>query len=403
MERDEELLEEGNACLAAGDLAGAEAALRQVGVASPLCREALLALSRVMVAARQLAEAQRCAEEADNLDRDAHSCYQLGAVQLAANKPARAQVHFEDALDRAPDLVDAHVMLGHVHKELGRVPAAIRSYEEALRHDDANAGARYYLAETLLETGDVMRARTQLHYLLQLRPDYGPAVVLVGDIAFHHRDFRQAVVEYVRGYELGAADADVLERLGRAYEAIADPYQALKAYDRVLAAEKTRWDTYVAAATLCERQAWFNRARRYHEALSFVPTHRNEAYKGLARVEAGIEQSGLEGIDPAGSPEDDYDYTHGPFRVPEVLGEDAEPGKGHGAPLPGPLIGRAGHVGGDAFGVGAEAAGYLADFVNTPKPAARPKPPPSPKRPPGGMLENLQEKLRNKLRDQNTP
>ncbi len=60
-------------------------------------------------------------------------------------------------------------------------------------------------------------------------------VVLVGDIAFHHRDFRQAVVEYVRGYELGAADADVLDRLGRAYEAIDDPYQALKAYDRVLA------------------------------------------------------------------------------------------------------------------------------------------------------------------------
>jgi tetratricopeptide (TPR) repeat protein len=402
MEQDEALLADGLARLEAGDLAGAEVALRQVGVASYLCRDALVALSKVMVAGGQLAEAQRCAEEADNLERDERSLFQLGAVQMAKGDFTRARAFFDQALDRKPDFVDAHIMVGHALKAAGAPGPAVNAFEEALRHDDAHAGARYYLAELLLELGDIPRAHTQLHYLLKLQPEYGPAIVLLGDIAFHHKDYRQAVVEYVRGAERGAADADVMQRLAHAFLALGDHYQAMKAFDRALREDRKKWDVYQEAATVCEGMLWFNRARRYHEALTFVQEHRNEAYKGLARVEAGINATGMVGIDPAGAPEDSYDYLEGPFAIPEVLTpEQAEAAVAQaGVMLAAPkLIGRAGRVGGDAFGVGAEAAGYLAAFVNEPPPPPAP-PPPQPARKPGsGMLESLQQRLRDKLKD----
>lgn len=404
MEQDEALLADGLAKLDAGDLAGAEEALRQVGVASYLCRDALVGLSRVMVAANQLAEAQRCAEEADNLDRDERSLFQLGAVQLAKGDAAAARAFFDQALDRKPDYVDAHVMVGHAHKALGAAGLAQRAYEEALRHDDAHAAARYFLAELLLELGEINRAHTQLHYLLQLQPEYGPAIVLMGDIAFHHQDYRQAVVEYVRGAERGAADADVLHRLGQAFLHLDDAYQAMKAFDRALREDRKKWEVYVEAATVCEGKLWFNRATRYHEALSFVQPYRNDAYKGLARCEANLEASGLAGIDPAGAPEDTYEYLEGPFEVPEVMApEQAEAAVPQAAATQAApkLFGRAGRVGGDAFGVGEEAAGYMAAFVNEPKaPPAKPLPPASPPTRPGsGMLESLQQRLRDKLKD----
>ncbi|MDB5099054.1 MAG: sulfotransferase, partial [Cyanobacteria bacterium RYN_339] len=381
MEQDEALLADGVARLEAGDLAGAEAALRQVGVASYLCRDALVALSRVMVAGGQLAEAQRCAEEADNLERDARSLFQLGAVWMARGDATRARGFFDQALDRQPDFVDAHIMLGHAHKAVNATGPAMRAFEEALRHEDAHAGARYYLAELLLELGDIARAHTQLHYLLQLQPDYGPAIVLMGDIAFHHKDYRQAIVEYVRGAQRGAADADVLHRLGQAFQYLGDRFQALKAFDRAIKENRQSWPIYQEAALICEEMTWFNRGRRYHEALTFVQEFRIEAYKGLARVEAGIQATGMVGIDPAGAPEDNYDYLEGPFDVPDVLtAEQAEAAvaQATAVAVAPKLIGRAGRVGGDAFGVGAETAGYMADFVNAP---VAPPPPPKPPAP----------------------
>lgn len=397
MDQDESWLQEGLARFEQGDLAGAEALLRRIGVSSYLCRDALLALSRVLSAAGQHAEALRCAEEADNLDRDAGSCYQLGACKLALNDLAGAKAAFEQALARDPSFVDAFLMLGHVLRGLGQPAAAITAYEEALRLDDAHAAARYYLAEVLLETRDLMRASTQLHYLLKLQPGYAPAIALVGDISYFNQDYRQAVVEYVRAHALGEGGAPMLHRLGQAFLAIQDPFQACKAFDRAIKADRAHWDSHLAAAQLCETQGWFNRATRYFQALSYVPAHRTEAYKGLARAEAGVARSGLQGIDPQGAPEDTYDYLEGPFTVPEVLAAAPD---APAAPRPGtaPIDTRAGRGGSDAYGVGAQAASYLADFVEQPA-AQRPAPRPAQKVN-TGMLESLQQKLRDKLNGQ---
>jgi tetratricopeptide (TPR) repeat protein len=401
VEQDEAWLAEGKERFNAGDLAGAEVALRRVGVSSPLCRDALLQLSRVLSGAGQTDEALRCAEEADNLERDAHSCLQWGTC-LFGNDNERAKQLFEQALDLAPAWVDAHIMLGHALRALGQPQAAVRSYEEALRLEDGHAAARFYMAEVLLEIRDVARASTQLHYLLKLQPAYGPAIVLVGDIAFYNQDFRQAIVEYVRAYGLGESSAAMLHRLGQAYEAIRDPMQACKAYDRGIGVDRTHWDTHLAAGRLCEGQNWFNRAHRYYEALAFVQSHRAEAYKGLARVEAGVQASGLEGIDPAGAPDDQFDYLEGPFVVPAVLEatQAIEARAIAQVRATGPLSPTAGREGADAYGVGKEAAGYLADFVAPPAaavpPAQLPKPPIA-RAKGSGMLEALQQKLRDKI------
>lgn len=407
MDQDEAWLAEGIQRYEEGDLVTAEEVLSRIGVTSPLCRDALLARSAVMAALGRGSEALRCAQEADNLDRDARSLYQLGVCHMTGQRYTVARELFQDAIERHPGYVDAHVMLGHVVRELGEPDNAIRCYEEALRTDDAHAGARFYLAEVLIDRRELNRASTQLHYLLKANPSYGPAMVLLGDIAFFREDFRQAAAEYVRAHHQGESDSALLYRLGRAFATVGDAYQACKAFDRALKTAPSLWDAHLAAAALCEKQGWYNRARRYLEALAFVQAHRTEAYKGLARLEAAILRTGLAGIDPAGAPEDTFDYLEGPFVPPaELRPEDVSRGvEASAAVVLAPQQVVRGPDG-DAYGVGARAAAYLADFVAPPpRPASPPPPPPPPPAPrketAADVLQAWQQRLREKLAQEN--
>jgi tetratricopeptide (TPR) repeat protein len=287
------------------------------------------------------------------------------------------------------------------------------AYQEALRIDDASAPARYYLAEVLVRTGEIVRASSQLHLVVKQAPDYGPAYVLRGDIGLHQGDHRQAAAEYCRGIELDAADAPIYERLATAFEAIGDPSQAVKALDGAIALEPGRWACYATAGRLCEGAGWFNRARRYWEALVYVAGFKEEARAGLQRVTEHLQRTGLEGIDPPGAPPEQAELKG--FKPPATLekstGPAARPGARFAGPPP-PLddfmttprhTTTAQGTAKDGFGTSASAAGYLADFrepVQAPPelaPPATEAAPEAPADPVLSKLEAFQAKLRGLL------
>lgn len=263
------------------------------------------------------ADAEPLLREATAFEPDAPSWAVLGQCLMALGRPDEAEKAYLDAAVYDPGASDVFVLAGHAARAAGKARRALRHYEEAIRLDDSSVTARYYLAEALIGEQDVVRASTHLRLVQQLQPDYGPAVALLGDIAFFHKDYRQAVVEYARAHSLDALDAAALKRLGDAFVALGDDRQALKSYDLALRTDAKLAEAALAAGELCERVRWVHRAARYYSALLYVGPHRAAAHQGLTRLEASLAEAGL---DAQGNMDDPY--PPGPFRTPATLKRD---------------------------------------------------------------------------------
>jgi cytochrome c-type biogenesis protein CcmH/NrfG len=324
--------------LALGDLTGAEAYFKAVGPESAAYRDAQLRLGRLLLDTERPGAAEVAAQRALKAESDAPAWMLLGEALLAQERAMEAQAAFAQAARLTPTSPEPWILAGHAHVAMEQAPAGIRAYEEALVRDNKHVAARYYLAEALVRAGDIVRASTQLHYVQHLEPRYVPAILLRGDIAFHQKDYRQAIVEYCHAIDQGTVGADVYQRLADAFLAIDDPEQALKAYEKAVQLAPEAWACHLAAAKLHEARKRMPQARRHYAAIAYVPECSQEATAGMARVDAHMAMFDLS-EKPEASPTPAADT----FEAPEVLRRQA-PVKGSGtrplgAPIPPPPTG----------------------------------------------------------------
>ncbi|MFQ6131585.1 MAG: tetratricopeptide repeat protein [Armatimonadota bacterium] len=73
-------------------------------------------------------------------------------------------------LERHPDYITAHIIMGQIHEDLQELDQAIEEYQAALRLDPGNLVARRALGRILLAQGELEQARTQLEHVLFANP-----------------------------------------------------------------------------------------------------------------------------------------------------------------------------------------------------------------------------------------
>ncbi|MBM3270524.1 MAG: tetratricopeptide repeat protein [Candidatus Sericytochromatia bacterium] len=286
MPRDADALAEGVHFFEQGDYGAALAWLQEIPDESPQRVDALLYIGRIYLAGDQAPLAEQCFRTVSVHMREPFVFFLLGESLLAQGQVVPAEAAFREALRRDPTSASGLVMLGRAVAAQGRHDEAIRAFEAAISRDAKLAAARFYLTDALLKKGDTLRAVGQLHYLLQLAPDYVPAIALKGDIAFRMKDYRQAALEYERARARGVDDAALLERLGHAYLALDDEPRALVAYDAAVTANAQAWEAYLWAGRVAQERGLPRRAARYYQAISRHPefgAESREALQELAR------------------------------------------------------------------------------------------------------------------------
>jgi len=91
----------------------------------------------------------------------------LGAVLLAAERPAEAVPHLKVALQNRPDYFDAHYNLGNALAAQGDFAGALGEFRAAVKLNPEDANAEANLGSALAETGN--RQEAKAHYLRALR------------------------------------------------------------------------------------------------------------------------------------------------------------------------------------------------------------------------------------------
>ena len=366
MARNEDVLARGIRLFDEGDLDGAEACLTQVDGDPGRRGDAWTTLARICLKSNRPQEAEQYLRQALAVRRTVDAYLLLGESLMHQSRFKPAEEAFLEASRRDPTSPDPHVMLGHALSAQERFAEAIRAYEQALLRDAQSTTARYYLAETLVQSGELPRAATQLHYLLQREPTYVPAILLMGDMAFYQEDYRQAIVEYCRAMDLESVDGPIYERLGQAFNAISDFAQALKAFETSIKEHPTHWPCYLEAARICEGGKWLRKARRYYQAIAFVPEFQAEAGEAIARIDAHFAQFELADASSEAPPPAEAGFT-----PPETLNRGT-------APLDANQVPWAGRTKtGNLDGWVPSSTGKLKESSKSPPPSPPPAEPPS--------------------------
>ncbi len=114
-------------------------------------------------------EAQEELEKAVALDPSLHKAWvNLGGVYLARWDFSRCVAANASALERRPDLFEAHYNKGLGHLYLGEAADVVECFERATALSPNHAGARYHLAVGLHAVGKSEQAKVELMKALEL-------------------------------------------------------------------------------------------------------------------------------------------------------------------------------------------------------------------------------------------
>ncbi len=148
---------------------------------------------------------------------DSEEANRVLATELSDQERAGEALDYaQRGVDIAPQVCEAHVILGFVLCQLGRFPEAIRQEEQALQIDPYSASANFDLGWILMKLGKVPEAVEHYEQALRLKPDYAEAHNDLGNIFLREGKLNDAIGHYQQALRITPDSARAQDNLGLA-------------------------------------------------------------------------------------------------------------------------------------------------------------------------------------------
>lgn len=157
-----------------------------------------------------------------------------GQVLYDGGKLHEAITEWREAVRLAPDMAEAHHLLGLALQDRGDLAEAIVEFREALRLSPDDAMAYVHLARALENQGDVKEALVTYRKALQFVPTSAPVYNRIAHLLATQGDWEGAVREWRQTTQLRPDYAYAYANLGEALEHTGKPRDALIAYERAV-------------------------------------------------------------------------------------------------------------------------------------------------------------------------
>jgi DNA-binding transcriptional MerR regulator len=137
--------------------------------------------------------------DTDEPDFSAEDWYQVG-IDLEPTDPAEAKVAYRKAVEIDPTHVDAHLNLGRMLHEEGRVRSAHKQYQAALEASPEHSTALFNLGVALEDLGRPMEALSAYEKVISLDTSYADAYFNISGI-YERLGKRAEALRYLKTYK----------------------------------------------------------------------------------------------------------------------------------------------------------------------------------------------------------
>jgi tetratricopeptide (TPR) repeat protein len=193
---------------------------------------ALRVLTRALLDAGRVEEAQRIVEAAVRARPQDPGCLALWGGTLEADAPAAARAAFQRALDADPDHAAARVGMARLEARGSDDDAALRSYGLALAADAENADAAWGAIAIVEARGDAAEFERRLRARLRANPRDGKAALKLAQLLLASKP--DAARELARRAALLGTGPESAETLASAQLALGRPDAAIEVLETVI-------------------------------------------------------------------------------------------------------------------------------------------------------------------------
>lgn len=161
----------------------------------------------------------------------------LGLAYQSRGDLAKAERHFRDAIGKRPDYADAHNNLGIVLSNLGKGDEALREFEAAAGNVlyPTPEWAYYNMGEEHRRRKNAQKAEEMYRRAISLNDRYVPPYLMLALLQGERGQWREAAGTLEACVEAVPSHAPAWLSLGRAYQTLGRPTDALDAFRSVLA------------------------------------------------------------------------------------------------------------------------------------------------------------------------
>jgi protein O-GlcNAc transferase len=185
--------------------------------------------------AREYAQSEGlCRQLLQAAPRDVDALVMLGRVHAQLGRPALAIALITRALNSQPDHAEALYHLGLTHVVIRGLPTARACFSEAVRLDPGNAKFRCALGAAHLQLGDLTTAAECFWHALAIDPAFTSARVNLGLIELQAGRYSAAAETFRRALATRADDVHAHANLGMALLALGDYEAAVARLRRAL-------------------------------------------------------------------------------------------------------------------------------------------------------------------------
>ena len=169
------------------------------------------------LAAGNLAEAEQAYRAASGLDpRSAQAQFGLGNVYVRQGRLAEAEAAYRNALALDPNLGAARTNLGVVHYQQGNMSQAATEFEAALSLNPNDAQSLYLLGAVRIQNGQYADAEKLLNQAKAAQPDLAEVHYGLGALYKLQGRKAEAIAAFEKFLSLGTAQDPTAEEQARA-------------------------------------------------------------------------------------------------------------------------------------------------------------------------------------------
>ena len=235
--------------------------------------KSLLSLAYQSYAAGDMTGAARIYNQILALDpANSDSMLMMGIISFGAQKFEEAEKWVQAAIDATPiPNYMAYKVLGDISRVLGKIHAAVTSFEKSLEINPNYAEACANLASLYLSQKDLASAEDYCRRALRLKADYPVPLYNLGLIVEIKENFEEARQYYAKALALKGDMAVAYAGMGRVLKKLQKPAEALRYFENAVSLSPTA-ETYAHMGEILQDTHEAHKAAEYYRlALKYAP------------------------------------------------------------------------------------------------------------------------------------